>query len=47
MSWLILPIQLYFRKSILIGDSPIRKSPIWPKLKMSMTVPSFGAVVSR
>ena len=47
MSWLILPTQLYFRKSILTGDTPIRELPISPKLNVSMTVPSFGAVVSR
>jgi hypothetical protein len=43
----MLPIQLNLRKSTLTFSGIMRESPIWPKLKVPMTVPSRGAVVSR
>ena len=47
ISEFMLPIQLNLRKSVLIRSGLNFESPILPKLKVSMTVPSRGAAVSR
>src|SRR5712671_1121341 len=43
----MLPIHWNLRKSVVILSDISLESPILPKLKMSMTVPSRGAAVSR